>query len=363
VLRTESASRAEKLIGRDFSLVCLSNFLAFFSIYLIVPVLPVYLEEKGHSNLLIGALMSMMVVAALLRPLFGRLSDLRGRKAILVWGTFLLGASSFLYMAFGSAVPLFLVRFLNGFGLAAFHTAAYAIIGDLAPPSRRLQGIALFYISVDVTIATAPVAAETIQSAWGFNAVYAVAGCLALLAFAASLPVREPESDLRGCETEASPPSKYKTSPIQRVIFATVMGFTFSFGSLQTFIVLSSRANGIDQEWLFFTVFAATLVFFRLAVGRKADRWSRRPLILASGVITLCGLGLIAFSKSWAVLALGSFIYALGFAYLPTTLSALLIDRTPACDRGAALGVVRAVLGQGVWVGGFARGPTAPAAG
>ena len=54
----------DRLLVRDFVLVCVSNFLAFFSIYMIIPVLPVFLEERGYSNALIGAIMSMATVAA-----------------------------------------------------------------------------------------------------------------------------------------------------------------------------------------------------------------------------------------------------------------------------------------------------------
>lgn len=349
----------ESLLGRDFVLVCVSNFLAFFSIYLIVPVLPVFLEEKGYSNFLIGALMSMMTVAALLRPFFGRLSDVRGRKAILVWGTLLLGVSNFLYMAFGTALPLFIVRFLNGFGLAAFHTAAYAIIGDLAPPSRRLQGIALFYISVDATIAAAPVVAEYIRDSWGYSQVYVVAGCLALLAFLATFLVHEPDTLQQHSEPDKSP--RVKITPLQSTIFVMTMGFTLTFGSLQTFIVLSALANGIEQGELFFTVFAVTLIAFRLGAGKRADGWPRRPLILASGILTLAGLAVIAYSGHLALLILGSLVYALGFAYLPTTLSALLLDHTPASDRGTAIGIFLAVFDLGIGLGGIAMGPLADA--
>ena len=71
------------VFGRDFALICFVNSLAFFSIYLIVPVLPLFLEERGYSNALIGFLMAIATIAALLRPLFGRLADLRGKGIML----------------------------------------------------------------------------------------------------------------------------------------------------------------------------------------------------------------------------------------------------------------------------------------
>jgi len=352
-----AAAVDEKLFKRDFITVCTSNFLAYFSIYLIVPILPVYLEEQGYSNALIGALMAMFTVAALLRPLFGRTADMRGRRIVLVAGTLLLGSSTFLYIAFDSALPLFVVRFLNGIGLAAFHTAAYAVIGDLAPISRRLQAIALFYMSVDLTIAIAPIIAVPMEEAWGITPVYIIAGCLALLAMLVSMAVRE--TRVPGEHQEKSSRRRIKVTALQRAIFVCTMAFTLTFGTLQTFIILSSEAKDMNMGQWFFTIFAVTLIIFRLGMGRKADRLPRRPLIITSAAASLTGLTVIALSGNIVLLFAGIFIYALGFAYLPTTLSALLLDHTPASDRGAALGIFMAVFDIGIGLGGIALGPLA----
>ena len=346
-----------KLLTRDFISVCASDFLAYFSVYLIVPVLPVFLEERGYSNAVIGALMSMFTVAALLRPVFGRAADRRGRRAVLALGAFALGASTFLYAAFASALPLFIVRLLNGIGLAAFHTSAYAIIGDLAPASRRLQSIAVFYISVDLAIAFAPIAAKAIRSAWGHTALYILAGCLAGMALLVALAVRETGNPARRERSGARPPMR--PSALATAVFVGTMGFTLTFGALQTFIILSTQARGIrGGEW-FFTVFAMTLIAFRLFMGRKADLLPRRPLIIASAMTNLAGLALIALAGDLVLIMLGSFIYALGFSYLPTTLSALLLDHTPPRGRGAALGIFMAVYDLGIGLGGIALGPLA----
>ncbi len=350
----------ERLLGRDFALICTSNFLAFFSIYMIIPVLPVFLENRGYSNFLIGALMSMMTVAALLRPFLGRLSDRSGRRWLVVGGIFLLGISNFAYASFGSALPLFIVRFINGFGLAAFHTAAYTMISDLAPPSRRLHGIALFYISVDATIAAAPVAAEYIRTSWGYTPVYMIAGALALAGFLGSLFVREHRHE---DGAQRAQPRRVKITSLHAAIYTMTICYTLTLGSLQTFIVLSALKDGIEQGELFFTVFAVTLIIFRLGVGRRADALSRRPLILVSGVVALAGLALIAYAGNLSLLVVGSFVYGLGLAYLPTALSALLLDHTPVMDHGAVLGIFLAVFDLGMGLGGLAMGPIADAFG
>ena len=226
-MEREKPGGVERLVGRDFLLICISNTLAFFSIYLIIPILPLFLEEvKGYSNFLIGTLMSMLLVGALLRPYLGRASDIRGRKALLVWGTLLLGITNFLYAGFHTAAPPFLVRLVNGLGLAAFHTASYALIGDIVPPARRLHGIALFFISIDTAIGAAPLVAEAMRKAWGYDVVYYLAGGLALLAFAISNLVHETRRE--GAPETAGKRTWIMPNPLQRAIFLMTMGYTLA---------------------------------------------------------------------------------------------------------------------------------------
>lgn len=354
--------RGSSLLNRDFVIVCLCNFLSFFSIYLIVPVLPHYLEGRGYSNTIIGALMSMMVVAALSRPFLGNLSDTWGRRRILLAGTLVLALTNFLYAAFDAAMPLFLVRFFNGFGLAAFNTAAYALVGDLAPPERRLQGIAIFFMSVDATIATAPPLAELVKSRWGYDAVYYLAGIVGLASFLLAILSPETACGERRCTTSKGPEgSGMGVSGLP--VYVATCGFTMTIGALTTFVVLSSDKAGFGHGELFFVVFAVTLIVFRLAAGRWAERLPRLALIVASGLIAVIGLATVALARSLVVFLLGSMVYALGIAYVPTTLSALLLDLTAPERRGLVLGLFMAVFDIGVGLGGIVLGPLADALG
>ena len=152
-----------------------------------------------------------------------------------------------------------------------------------------------------------------------------------------------------------------RITPLQIAIYTMTICYTLTLGSLTTFIVLSALGNSIQQGELFFTVFAVTLIVLRLGVGKRADALARRPLIMISGVIAIAGLIIIAYAGHLFFLILGSFIYALGFAYLPTALSALLLDYTLLSDRGVVLGIFLAVFDLGMGLGGVAMGPLADA--
>ena len=76
----------EKLWNSNFVKVNIANFLLFFSFYLLMPLLPLYMSETFHSTKnVIGAVLSGYTVAALMaRPFSGYFVDSYPRKQVLL---------------------------------------------------------------------------------------------------------------------------------------------------------------------------------------------------------------------------------------------------------------------------------------
>ncbi|HLP04154.1 MAG TPA: MFS transporter, partial [Paludibacter sp.] len=74
----------DKLWTPSFVSACIGNFLLFFSFYLLVPILPLYLIEVFNSSkLLVGFVLSSYTLAALLiRPFAGFVLDMLYRRPI-----------------------------------------------------------------------------------------------------------------------------------------------------------------------------------------------------------------------------------------------------------------------------------------
>ncbi|PYE49017.1 DHA2 family efflux MFS transporter permease subunit [Deinococcus yavapaiensis] len=95
-----------------------------------------------------------LVASTVMVPIYGKLSDLYGRKAVLLFGVITFLAGSFLCGAagepfFGSlfgggAGQLIAFRALQGFGSAALFTTAFAVISDLFSPAERGRYSGLF---------------------------------------------------------------------------------------------------------------------------------------------------------------------------------------------------------------------------
>lgn len=86
---------------------------------------------------------SYLVASTVMVPMWGKLSDLFGRRTILVAGILVFLAGSFLCGVAWGTVPLILFRAVQGLGSAALFTSAFAVVADLFPPAERgkYQGI------------------------------------------------------------------------------------------------------------------------------------------------------------------------------------------------------------------------------
>ena len=100
--------------------------------------------------------------------------------------------ASLLYVV-ATSVPLLLgVRILHGIGMALFTTAAYAIVADLAPVSRRGEALGLWGTVPTVGSALAPFLGLMLRDRYGYNTVFIISACLALLALLLLAFLREP---------------------------------------------------------------------------------------------------------------------------------------------------------------------------
>ena len=114
---------------------------------IIFPLLPFYAEHLGATPTQVGLLVSTFAVCQLIGgPMLGRLSDLTGRKPLLIVsqiGTLI----GFFILAYGRSLPLiFLSRVIDGF-TAGNISLAQAYIADITKPEERTKSFAVIGIA------------------------------------------------------------------------------------------------------------------------------------------------------------------------------------------------------------------------
>ena len=85
-----------------------------------------------------------LVSSTVLVPVYGKLSDLYGRKPIVVFGVVLFVVASALCGLSQTTSQLIAFRVLQGAGSASLFTSAFAVVADLYPPGERGKYTGLF---------------------------------------------------------------------------------------------------------------------------------------------------------------------------------------------------------------------------
>jgi multidrug resistance protein len=124
---------------------------------IVLPLLPVYVDKFGGTASTSGWMgASFSIMQFVFSPLWGRLSDMYGRRPLILLS--LAGASvAFTIFAFAnSLLMLFVARMASGILTSASLPTAQAYIADVTPPEKRSRGMAVIGIAFGVGFAFGP---------------------------------------------------------------------------------------------------------------------------------------------------------------------------------------------------------------
>src|SRR5688500_9433089 len=184
----------DRLLTRDFVLLGLADLAYFTSIgvaFLALPLTvtgPIGSDEAG-AGLAFGA---FGVTALVCRPFAGRLSDRHGRRPLMLVGAVGCGLGMALMPLVDSLALVVALRLLQGVAEAAFFVAGFALLADLAPPSRLGEALSYNSLGLYLGIAVGPFVGELLADAGGLDLAWYGATALAVLAAALTLVLTEP---------------------------------------------------------------------------------------------------------------------------------------------------------------------------
>jgi predicted MFS family arabinose efflux permease len=172
--------------------VGLAVFAVGVDTYIVAAVLPAIADDLHEPISNVGLLASAYnLPTAILAPLFGPLSDRRGRRFSLILGLSIFAIAAAACILAPSLPLLLAARAINGFGAAIILPAALAWAGDL--PTLRDRGRAIGLISAAFPLATLvglPIGAVATSIA-GWRAPFAFIVAVALVGLVGVLRFRE----------------------------------------------------------------------------------------------------------------------------------------------------------------------------
>ena len=126
-----------KEILRVFSGVALAMLMAAMDQTIVATALPTMASRFGGLEMLPWVVTAYLLTSTTTTPIYGKLSDLYGRKRVLQTAILLFLAGSLLCAMAQSMTQLILFRGLQGLGGGGLMSLAFTIIGDVVAPRER----------------------------------------------------------------------------------------------------------------------------------------------------------------------------------------------------------------------------------
>jgi MFS family permease len=339
---------ARKILTREFVLVCLAQFTFISAFYILLPTLPIYLSRSGCLESEIGVLIGAFFVASLvLRPFVGRALLRIPEKKFMIGGSLLFSVTALAYLGAPPFWPFFLVRVIQGVGLAFYHTASFTLVANISPEDHRGESLSYFFLAPNVSLALIPSLGMFVLNQWGSDALFLVClgTTLCSLLITTQLRMRrivetdEPARDTSGFSWRAFPPS--------------VVGCLnyVTWGALTAFFPLYALRHGVENSGLFFTVIAVMFFVSRLFGGRALDVYSRdkvMPVLLGTCVASTV---VLAFSNGLGMFFVAAVMWGIGNGLLTPAMMAYAIDRAGPSNRGPAVGMYTLLSDLGLGLG------------
>lgn len=338
--------------NRDFLLAFVGYFFLFMAVSLFF-LLPVFLKQFGPRQSRIGMIMGIhSVMAIAIRPLFGRMIDVRGGRRIAILGLLLLiFTTPFFHFVSDAGWLPFLLRALTGLGWGISMTATIAMCTDLAPVEKMALSMGVIGIAGLVANALGPLFAEEIIArfgyGWLFNAsiIFLVAALLCLLATREIVKpcVGGPRAGLRVLRT------------VPWVLAAVISAMPVFHGAIRGamiyFIAVFGNSIGIARVGPFFLLLSLAAILTRFGMGDISDRYGRKKVILPAALIIVGNLFLIAQVRSLPMLLVTGFIGGLGQGLIFPALSTYIIDFLGRENKGLAISLYLSLFDVGMGIG------------
>ena len=324
----------------------------------LLPILPLYLRERGASYALVGVIVgSALLAQAIGQWPAGILAERVGAKAMMIGGLVVAAAASVTFIIPLPIEWLIALRFVQGLGFAAVIPAELAAVADVVPRAKLGRAYGWVSGAQQAGYIGGP-AIGGFLAVFGRWTVFAVTGA-ALLAAAAVIAVTLRTSSRVRVDNmprlAMSGPSRAKAAVIAVAILSIGLGLLIGVYDVIWSLYMRSRGASDPVVGLSFTLFALPLLVATPLAGWSSDRWDRRWLAVGSVVLgSLMGPIYPYLTSIPTILFVGLFEGAL-WAFTTPSMNSFLMDAV-ADRRAEAQGIVGTALSSATAVGSLVGG-------
>jgi len=297
----------------------------------LLPLLPLYLRDRGASTSLIGITMASFFVAGLIFQYpSGRLADRYGRKPVLLVGLLAYAVASLAYLLPSSNYSFLILRFVQGGAAGAVEVASLALVSSAVPLARRGRAISkIFSAQLGGTVI-----GPLIGSFVGVQHMAIIFVLVAILCTTAAIPVLT-SSAIEAHDEQDAVEGELKKIKMNRALLGAMGGAVAlglcvgAYEACWSLLMQSRHATNLEIG-LSWTLFSLPYVFLVRAGGWLADHYDRRKLALTGLSVSMCFCIMWPFVSSIYLLMVLCFVEAIGSSMsLPSIQGLLTQQRSP----------------------------------
>lgn len=312
----------------------------------------------------------------------GKLMDRLGRRVVLLFGLGLAGAALIVLIAaaFTSSFALYIAGLgLYGFGVGISQQNRVAM-ADMFPASRRAEGVGyLFTSSIVGSLIAIPFASLTEFMAitlkldpWALALLIAPLFIIPASYFTFYLrpdpkEIGERLSDyypeLAEQQAKESIAQNFlnRSSVLYRPVLIAISSSALGWGimvMMMSLVSLVLHEHGVELTLIFLAVTVHIVGMFALSVpiGRIADKFGRKRVLLAGALVIGVGSLITPLTHEYLIVTIGIFLVGLGWSAINVASTALISDVTHPSKRGRIIGTNDFAIGASALALPFAGG-------
>jgi len=322
-------------------------FITVTGVGIVVPLLPVYAHDLGAAGIYVAMIFGAFSLSrTFLLPVFGRLSDHRGRKPFIMAGLFSYVLVSLAFVWSERVETLIFIRFIQGAGSAMIMPVVQAYVGEITPEGTEGYSMGLFNLSMFLSLSIGPLMGGFVQDLWSMNGAFY---CMAGLSFTGLILciVFLPPLSREKCHTRRQDPVPFSMVIRDWELAGLVVfryAYTAGIGIIWCFMPLyADQAFGLSGTRIGLLVTLGVFVsgVLQLPMGWVADRFSKKAMIIAGGLVAATGIFIPYWATSFGDLLIGVSVFGIGGGISMPAITALAVVKG---DEKQAMGSVMAVL-------------------